>query len=1065
MGINQGRGALTYVTYIEKLFQLRSSHITEDTIEGVAFDSSSVDQKEIDRYFREKEDISYYSHAFRENDILSPYFPFLACIKEHFSKHNPSLATGLLDSIGVYSLHIPLFIEFFYEESYTRQEHILPNETLYEIQMLKEDMTRLLDYISQKHTFVFLLGSLHYASTSTVAFISHLLEQHTSLNILLVLTVDTFALHTINSEALSHLMNLIDRKEWLMPLKPTIVHHSFYDYMPDYDEDNLFKQMACDIQFCAYDDCINHGKIILANHQSLKGELGWERDYKLYNLYGWAYYCKRDYANALFYDHMAYTLADESENKLYCVESLRRLVYDYLATEDFKNAKRYLNILDTMMKEETDVIDHYRHEFLHYYYLRRVGLPISDDNVRLYEQIIKKAQQFKFKNHLGYYYTHPLFNKRTSGNLIITRFEDGIRIAKENGNMYQLAIGYYRFAKRLTHLNQQDEAYELFRQSNKVKGNIRDILPLVDVPLQLGLINMYREKHQQAHELFTEAAYLIYQTKDFEQLVTILYYIAMNALVAGEVHTAVDIMKKALELAKLLNIVQIEGHSLNLLYHIYMTALTLDGNKEQARNVQYRLNLWGVQNGNTAIEQFFDIYSDYIFGAREEGQDIMIKIQGIPFEHPEQRGIFEKFVLFEEIKYHKRHQQSYYKRLAKVLRTNWQDAYSVRTLNRLDALLGKLGAKEIQELELKLMDITPMYEGLIHQFHIEEKVRQLQRQANAIELLKVYKTTLMDITDDEQWVQSFEHFITGNTYVDRWYCRLVKKDSTKDLVQSSSGLALPEEVASDIYSTVINTQEAAMLNLNTSTMKMMRKIYGFVSVMYVPIVIQENKRYECLFVTSRPDHVLTQNDLSFFVLLGQEWANKVEGMNQSKELEALKEKLKRLSVTDLLTKVYNRQTFEKVLREEEVEDTSEYGIVFIDLDNFGYYNEFYTDEIGDEILKSFSKLIQRALPQSSIIGRYGGDEFVAFLRAVSLQEMTQFAERLRAKLNDHAFMTNILSHSKSMEMISPEVPLTCTIGIAYSESGDSTDLETLLTRSQKSVLEAKLTKKNCIVTD
>lgn len=77
---------------------------------------------------------------------------------------------------------------------------------------------------------------------------------------------------------------------------------------------------------------------------------------------------------------------------------------------------------------------------------------------------------------------------------------------------------------------------------------------------------------------------------------------------------------------------------------------------------------------------------------------------------------------------------------------------------------------------------------------------------------------------------------------------------------------------------------------------------------------------------------------------------------------------------DPLTGVYNR-TFLKEL------DMSRYTrLVLVDLDNFKSYNDTYGHHRGDQALRCFTTVVQKHLEEGDIILRYGGDEFLLFLR-------------------------------------------------------------------------------------
>ena len=96
-----------------------------------------------------------------------------------------------------------------------------------------------------------------------------------------------------------------------------------------------------------------------------------------------------------------------------------------------------------------------------------------------------------------------------------------------------------------------------------------------------------------------------------------------------------------------------------------------------------------------------------------------------------------------------------------------------------------------------------------------------------------------------------------------------------------------------------------------------------------------------------------------------------------------------LSATDALTGILNRRAFQSALEGELSKKTPGY-FVFIDVDNFKKYNDTYGHNNGDLCLKHFAEMMRTCFPQDSIIGRYGGDEFVAYLKNMNAEEVRNY---------------------------------------------------------------------------
>lgn len=87
---------------------------------------------------------------------------------------------------------------------------------------------------------------------------------------------------------------------------------------------------------------------------------------------------------------------------------------------------------------------------------------------------------------------------------------------------------------------------------------------------------------------------------------------------------------------------------------------------------------------------------------------------------------------------------------------------------------------------------------------------------------------------------------------------------------------------------------------------------------------------------------------------------------------------KKISVTDLLTGLYNRNAYETWL-DEHKENFSDISIILCDLNNLKYYNDNYGHELGDKYIISASKILSEAVGARGRCYRVGGDEFIVVL--------------------------------------------------------------------------------------
>ncbi|MCI1007368.1 PAS domain S-box protein [Herbaspirillum sp. C7C8] len=137
------------------------------------------------------------------------------------------------------------------------------------------------------------------------------------------------------------------------------------------------------------------------------------------------------------------------------------------------------------------------------------------------------------------------------------------------------------------------------------------------------------------------------------------------------------------------------------------------------------------------------------------------------------------------------------------------------------------------------------------------------------------------------------------------------------------------------------------------------------------------------------------------------------------------QRLSHIASHDFLTGLPNRRSFNEKLKQVLAitdQNSLEFAIVFIDLDDFKKVNDNYGHEFGDELLREFARCAKEAFRSSDFIARLAGDEFVAVIEniAKNRQEVDRIVARLRSKLKCEVRLPSGLSE------------ISASIGIAIS---------------------------------
>ncbi len=66
-----------------------------------------------------------------------------------------------------------------------------------------------------------------------------------------------------------------------------------------------------------------------------------------------------------------------------------------------------------------------------------------------------------------------------------------------------------------------------------------------------------------------------------------------------------------------------------------------------------------------------------------------------------------------------------------------------------------------------------------------------------------------------------------------------------------------------------------------------------------------------------------------------------------------------------------------------------------DMDHFKSVNDTYGHPVGDQVLIGLARLLSQRLRNSDLVGRYGGEEFVAILRDVGVEDAMRVVDSIR----------------------------------------------------------------------
>lgn len=170
----------------------------------------------------------------------------------------------------------------------------------------------------------------------------------------------------------------------------------------------------------------------------------------------------------------------------------------------------------------------------------------------------------------------------------------------------------------------------------------------------------------------------------------------------------------------------------------------------------------------------------------------------------------------------------------------------------------------------------------------------------------------------------------------------------------------------------------------------------------------------------------------------------------------LSQRLHEMSTRDGLTRQLNHRAIYERLT-EELERARRYryplSVILCDMDHFKEVNDTYGHLAGDAVLREGAAVLRSSLRTGDLLGRYGGEEFLAVLPQVDLDAARAAAERLRLGLEGLPV---------PLPMV-PQVRITASFGVAsMDELGTVITSSLLVSLADRRLYEAKAAGRNCV---
>jgi diguanylate cyclase (GGDEF)-like protein len=168
------------------------------------------------------------------------------------------------------------------------------------------------------------------------------------------------------------------------------------------------------------------------------------------------------------------------------------------------------------------------------------------------------------------------------------------------------------------------------------------------------------------------------------------------------------------------------------------------------------------------------------------------------------------------------------------------------------------------------------------------------------------------------------------------------------------------------------------------------------------------------------------------------------------DLKRMEERLRVFSFSDELTGLYNRRGFFALVEQQlKLSKRMKQGIfmLYADLDGLKAINDTWGHQEGDRALIDIANILKATFRESDIIGRIGGDEYVALPIGTAGDNVKIITDRLQKVLEIHN-AESALSYKLSISF-----------GVAHYDPENPCSIDELLLQGDKLMYEQKRLKR------
>lgn len=1073
------------------------------------YNTFEITKNDIDRLAAEYGNDNYtvFYRKFHGEEMPDAYDPFLYMIQQMYRKYySEKSIEEFLDFFDVYSLQKSVFKTYIESSLCIRNEDLILSEVKQEREILLQTVVRILLKISSEHPILLCINDLDRASKATIEVLNCLLNSPENGRILVV------AAYNDLRSVLPHVASVWEQYIKRLESKNSIVDTSLYNMPLVQESSGIFRFHAENIdeyiiklknmfQMFEFEQATYYLDIIYKKLESERLNIGDMERFEIIQIYAKISIYSQNIANGL--------LLCNSLNEICKRHDSFRMHYDYnylLGLTQVYNTKLH------MAKKCADMCyklaEEKEQEFLMFKakMLKHMAsmsgwhnIMFCANDIPTDQELLDNSVKYEYFNHLAHTYIFAFDNEVDWFMPIqeieqkIAHFQQGMEIASRIGNRSLMTVGY-RKNIMLSSISGAFETttyyygklYDLVGDSNPVKA--------ADIYNGLGYNLCAIEKHEEANAYYNKALNIYYNFGMIDYVGETLYNMSLNCILGNDFQNAYEYLQMCVKIVDVLhlnnlrvcNISKVFGllalcsYRLGLYYNCQMycdnTLLFLSHKLTSSENepdnidpsytvcdddlflCYYTTGLLEMQKGN--LSKAMDCFnSAEIYVLRSVGYQFFSYVQYYMARAELYRKIGDENKALEEL------DTAY----AYAEKTN---AHKKMELIR---MVREKREWKPEKYNLALSNLTMEEIGhATEQAGINKDYKEIKKQMN---FLSVWQK-IVDITGkerDELILNALNSF-TLNFGIDAMVYISYKEEVPKICFNNTKRILTEENI--EQLAKYFNKHRtgfvASKMRKDYREYEKVLSVFGLnevCSMVALPFYVDE--KLDNLFICyimmkdnwNSPinKYMLDENDFNVYSLVLEQLVNAISMLDKQQEINKINVQLENAAVKDYLTSLWNRDGFfanihRRVESARKRNVKLDLTVLYVDLDNFKYYNDTFGHDVGDLVLKEISKILMKQTENEGFATRFGGDEFLLILEHADAEKaMKKAREVLKAILDKEAFVKEIQEFLGREDIVIPaEKKVSCSIGVApVSEIKDDNDISKAIKRADEALYGIK----------